>query len=81
MLANFAYFLSFADFPFKINIFAKFFRDYHQYVKQFLDPDQARHFVGPDLDPKCLQWLSAYDTSRQRINALRAHFTKLADKL
>ena len=23
-----------------------------------LDPDQARHFVGPDLDPNCLtpQW-------------------------
>ena len=24
-----------------------------------LDPDQARHFVGPDLGPNCLQWLSA----------------------
>ena len=22
------------------------------------DPDQARHFVGPDLDPNCLQSLS-----------------------
>ena len=21
-----------------------------------LDPDQARHYVGPDLVPKCLQW-------------------------
>ena len=24
-----------------------------------LDPDQARHFVGPDLGPNCLQKLSA----------------------
>ena len=24
-----------------------------------LDPDQARHFVGPDLGPNCLQLLSA----------------------
>ena len=24
-----------------------------------LDPDQARHFVGPDLGPNCLQRLSA----------------------
>ena len=23
-----------------------------------LDPDQDRHFVGPDLDPNCLQRLS-----------------------
>ena len=27
-----------------------------------LDPDQARHFVGPDLGPNCLQWLSADNT-------------------
>ena len=36
-----------------------------------LDPDQARHFVGPDLDPICLQWLSADDTSRQIVNWLQ----------
>ena len=24
-----------------------------------LDPDQARHFVGPDLGPNCLQLISA----------------------
>ena len=29
-----------------------------------LDPDQARHFVGPDLGPNCLQDLSADDTRR-----------------
>ena len=37
-------------------------------VSNFLDPDQARHFVGPDLGPKCLHELSADDTSRQRVN-------------
>ena len=26
-----------------------------------LDPDQAQHFVGPDLGPNCLQRLSAVD--------------------
>ena len=34
-----------------------------------LDPDQARHFVGPDLGPYCLQWLSTGGTSRQRAKA------------
>ena len=39
-----------------------------------LDPDQARHFVGPDLGANCLQRLSADDTSRQRVNTLgRVH--------
>ena len=23
-------------------------------IANSLDPDQARHFVGPDLDPNCL---------------------------
>ena len=31
-----------------------------------LDPDQAQQFVGPDLDPNCLQSLSADYTSRHR---------------
>ena len=31
-----------------------------------LDPDQDRHFVGPDLDPNCLQRLSADDKSRHQ---------------
>ena len=56
---------------FKINFFEKFFQVYHQSVKQFesrsgltkMDPDLARHFVGPDLDPNCLQRLSAEDIS------------------
>ena len=35
-----------------------------------LDPDQARHFVGPDLDLDCSQRLSADDSiaNRQKIN-------------
>ena len=32
-------------------------------VSNSLDSDQARHFVGPDLGPNCLQRLSADDTS------------------
>ena len=28
-----------------------------------LDPDQDRHFVGPDLGPNCLLWLSADNKS------------------
>ena len=28
-------------------------------VSNGLDPDQARHSVGPDLGPKCLQKFSA----------------------
>ena len=35
-----------------------------------LDPDQAWHFVGPDLGPKCLQKLSADNTRRLRVKAL-----------
>ena len=30
-------------------------------VSNSLDPDQARHFVGPDLGPNCLQRFSADD--------------------
>ena len=33
-------------------------------VSNSLDPDQAQHFVGPDLGPNCLQRISADDTSR-----------------
>ena len=33
------------------------------------DPDQAQHFVIPDLGPNYLQKLSADDTIRQRVKA------------
>ena len=34
-----------------------------------LDPDQARHFVGPDLGPNRLQRLSADGASRQELKS------------
>ena len=40
-------------------------------ISNSLDLDQARHFVGPDLDPNCLQRSSAYakfGASRQRVS-------------
>ena len=37
-------------------------------VSNSLGPDQARHFVGPDLVLNCLQKLSADDTWRKRDN-------------
>ena len=53
---------------FKIAFSEKFFQEYHQSVKQF-GPRSDLKFrsqdVGPDLDPNCLQRLSADDTSRQ----------------
>ena len=33
-----------------------------------LDSVQARHIVGPDLGPNCLQRLSADDTSSKELN-------------
>ena len=36
-------------------------------VSNSLDPEQARHCVGPDLGPNCLQRLSADDTSMLRV--------------
>ena len=46
---------------FKINFFVNSFRNIIG-VSTSLDPEQARRFVGPDLDPNCLQMLSADDT-------------------
>ena len=36
-------------------------------MSKSLDPDQARHFVGPDLDSNCLHRLSADDTSGKEL--------------
>ena len=33
-------------------------------VSNSLDPDQARHFVGPDLGPNCLQRSSADESTK-----------------
>ena len=37
-----------------------------------LDQDQARHFVGPDLGPNCLQKLSADNTRDKELRTLHA---------
>ena len=42
-------------------------------VSNSLDPYQARHFVWLDLDPNCLQKLSADYTSRQRVKNEKAY--------
>ena len=57
-------FLSSADF-FQ-NHFFFFFKSFRNTIRvsKSLDPDQAWHFVGPDLGPNCLQKLSADDTRR-----------------
>ena len=48
-----------------------FFRNAFE-VSNSLDPDQARHFVGPDLGPNFLQRLSADDIRRQRVDIVRS---------
>ena len=62
-------FLLFAVFIFskKIN-FSKIFQENYHLVSNSLDPDQAQHFVGPDLGPNRLKQLSADNTSRQTVN-------------
>ena len=60
-------FLSSAVFFFAISIFSKYYFWITIRVSTSLDPDQARQFVGPDLDPNCLQRLSADDMGRQRV--------------
>ena len=62
MLGNFSYFLSSAFILKKKSFLSKIaFRNTIR-VTNILDLDQARHFVGPDLDPGCFQRLSADDT-------------------
>ena len=59
-------FLSFADF-FQNQLFSKNSFRNTIWVSNRLGPDQARHFVGPDMGPNYLQKLSADNTRRQRI--------------
>ena len=54
MLGKFVCFLTSVDF-FLINFFKKI--SGIPSVSNSLVPDQARHFVGPDLGPVCLQKL------------------------
>ena len=68
MLGNFACFfvvcLFFSKLTFSKNSFRNTIR-----MSNSLDPDRARHFVGPDLGPNCLQRISTDDTSRQSVEA------------
>ena len=51
------------SFMYMFNVFSKnSFRNTIR-VSNGCDPDQERHSVGPDLDPNCLQRLSADDKS------------------
>ena len=62
-------FLSPADF-FQNPFFSKnYFRNTIR-ASNSLDSDQARYFVGPDLDPNCLQKLSADEINRQRVKCI-----------
>ena len=51
----------------KINFLKNSFRNTIR-VSKSSDPDQAQHFVGPDLGSNCLQKFSADDTNRQRVH-------------
>ena len=54
----------------KLKFIKKFFQEYPQSVSNSLEPDQAQHFVGPDLGPNCLQSLSALNASRRRVKGI-----------
>ena len=58
LLGNFSCFFVICWFFSKSTFLKNSFRNTIR-VSNSLDPDQARHFVGPDLGPNCLQKLSA----------------------
>ena len=49
---------------FKINFFQKIPSGLSSEGQTVWVPNQARHFVGPDLDPNCFQRFLADDTTR-----------------
>ena len=55
MLGNFAYFFVVCRFFFSKLTFSKNYFGNTIRVSNSLDPDQARHVVGSDLGPNCLQ--------------------------
>ena len=69
-------FLPSADFFNFFFFFKKLFQEHFQ--SDHLDPDQDRHFVGPDLGPNCLHRLSADDNSSQLSDYLKYQFLKPA---
>ena len=60
MLGNFACFFVVCDFFFNL-IFSQKNLSGISSMSNSLDPDQARHFVGPELGPNCLERLSSDD--------------------
>ena len=63
---------------FKINFWKENFSNAFG-VSTGLDPDQDRHFVGPDLDPNCVQRLSYQQmtkvaTSKKKLTTLAGVF-------
>ena len=71
MLGNFAHFFVVCWFVFQKQMFWKPLRVQES---KSLDPDQARHFVGPDLAPNTLQRVSADYTRKQRVNKKLINF-------
>ena len=67
MLGNFACFLFSVDFFLKLT-FSKKKKSFRNTIRvsNSLDPDQAWHFVEPDLGPNHLQKLSADDRSHHQ---------------
>ena len=60
--------LSSDDFFLKINFFNnKKIRNTARVSNSLVQMRARQNFVGPDLGPKCLQRLSADDTSRRRV--------------
>ena len=65
MQVNFACFFVFCCF-FQNQLFQKIISRIPTKESNSLDPGQARHFVGPDLDPICLQRLSEEEENTSR---------------
>ena len=75
MLGNFACFFVVCGFFFKLTFSNK--KSFRNTIKvaNSLDPDQARCFVGPDLDPNCLQRLSAQAGNIYLIERIRLYIS------
>ena len=61
---------------FKINILKKITR-----MSNSLHPDQAQHFIKPDVGPNCLEKLSAENTRRQRVESAEMANNLKADQI
>ena len=62
----FIFFLPSSDFVFILILFTKYSFKNTIRVSNSSGQVQARHFVGPNLGPNCLQGVSAYGTSRDK---------------